>query len=195
MNLILTLKCEYNSFFMFTTRVHHRNDKTGVPPQRWWEERSGWWSSVVMRGSAFTLTVDCGGGEGVGQGGWEWAYLPQCTLQSVWKGRGEGGGSVRCWIAYLRSQSPPFARALSPLRGPAMDVTPGYAFFIILLHFQHADTLYIANSIGTWRGFYCQYWSRLGYFMQEIRICSDVQLYEAATPVSATYTFIKMNEV
>lgn len=93
------------------------------------------------------------------RGGWKGrvrirAYLPRCTLQSVWKGRGEGGGSVRCWIAYLRSQSPPFARALSPLRGPAMDVTPGCAFFFIFLHFQHADTLYIANSIGTWKGFY-----------------------------------------
>ncbi len=72
-------------------------------------------------------------------------------------GRREGGGSVRCWIAYLRFQSPPFARTLSPLRGPAMDVTPGCAFFIIFLHFQHADTLYIANSIGTWRCFYCQF--------------------------------------
>jgi len=91
-----------------------------------WRRRGGWKGRVRMR-----------------------AYLPRCTLQSVWKGRGERGGSFRCWIAYLRSQSPPFARALSPLRGPAMDVTPGCAFFIIFLHFQHADTLYIANSIGT----------------------------------------------
>uniref|UniRef100_A0A8C2G870 ADAM metallopeptidase with thrombospondin type 1 motif, 2 n=1 Tax=Cyprinus carpio TaxID=7962 RepID=A0A8C2G870_CYPCA len=30
-----------------------------------------------------------------------------------------------------------------------MDVTPGCAFFIIFLHFQHADTLYIANSIDS----------------------------------------------
>lgn len=105
-----------------------------------WRRRGGWTRRVRMR-----------------------AYLPKCTLQSVWKGRGEGGGSVRCWIAYLRFQSPPFARTLSPLRGPAMDVTPGCAFFIIFLHFQHADTLYIANSIGTWRCFYCQFWSRLLY--------------------------------
>lgn len=101
-----------------------------------------------------------GGEEGAGQGGWEWEPIFPSALCSQ---SGRGGGSVRCWIAYLRFQSPPFARTLSPLRGPAMDVTPGCAFFIIFLHFQHADTLYIANSIGTWRCFYCQFWSRLLY--------------------------------
>ncbi|TRY98388.1 hypothetical protein DNTS_021807 [Danionella cerebrum] len=30
-----------------------------------------------------------------------------------------------------------------------MDVTPGCAFFVIFLHFQHADTLYIASSVDS----------------------------------------------
>ncbi|XP_042567434.1 A disintegrin and metalloproteinase with thrombospondin motifs 2-like [Cyprinus carpio] len=30
-----------------------------------------------------------------------------------------------------------------------MDVTPGCAFFLIFLHFQHANTLYITNSIDS----------------------------------------------
>lgn len=191
MNLILTLKCEYNSFFMFTTRVHHRNDKTGVPPQRWWEEQSGWWSSVVMRGSAFTLTVDCGGGEGAGQGGWEWAYLPQCTLQSVWKGRGEGGGSV----SLLDRLSEISKSAFRPCALPSPRTCHGcYSWMCILHYFPSLSARRYSLHRQQYRYVERFLWSRLGYFMQEIRICSDVQFYEAATHVSATYTFIKMNE-
>lgn len=43
-----------------------------------------------------------------------------------------------------------------PVRRPAMDVPPAkYAFFVILLHFQRTDTLYITDSIGRCTGFVC----------------------------------------
>lgn len=50
-------------------------------------------------------------------------------------------------------QSVARARAL-PLPRPAMDVTPAkYAFIIILLHFQHTETLYITDTIGMSKAF------------------------------------------